>query len=275
MRSTLAILPILAACPGYPVVQTPNEGFVDLDGGEFHVCGQKDDGTVGCWNHSFGVPSDVVEGYGNGYDTLCLLGINGAKCVTTVESGRTDEVPAGHFVAIDVGRGTACAIDDAGAIHCWGDAASAAPAGAFTAITVGAGHATALADDGLAHSFGRYATIAPAGVAFRTIDAGYRATCGVTDRGALRCWANRDVDGGASVPIIDQIPAGEGFIAVATGTSHACALDAAGSPVCWGLGTAVGAETGGPYTDLATGSDYACGLGLDGSAECWGAVEAP
>jgi hypothetical protein len=82
----------------------------------------------------------------------------------------------------------------------------------------------------------------------------------------IECW-------GAAVP--GPLPTGF-YTQLALGDSHACALTAANSAVCWGE-TAQGQgglANAGPWTWIVAGYSVSCGLLSNGTARCFGLADA-
>ncbi len=62
-----------------------------------------------------------------------------------------------------------------------------------------------------------------------------------------------------------------GFTSVAGGGHHACALDEAGSVLCWGLNDqGQTSAPGGAFTALSTGRYHSCAVDAAGLLTCWG-----
>jgi Regulator of Chromosome Condensation (RCC1) repeat protein len=84
------------------------------------------------------------------------------------------------------------------------------------------------------------------------------------ENGSIACWG--DDSEGQSSP-----PSGTGYTDIAVGTAHACALNAAGTAVCWG-------DQPSSY-DLElvdiTADDYSCGLDSSNDLWCWSADDEP
>jgi hypothetical protein len=139
-----------------------------------------------------------------------------------------------------------------------------------------------------------------------------RHTCALSAGGAVYCWGD-DTDGqlGVGTPVAacrlgdlrffcsdrpERVQGRDGWLAVAAGGSHTCALDGEGRVHCWGsnrygqLGGITSLTCDGPggsvpcrrepgtVRDLgagmravASGASHSCALDADGRAFCWGA----
>ncbi|HYR11807.1 MAG TPA: Ig-like domain-containing protein [Longimicrobium sp.] len=195
----------------------------------------------------------------------------------------------------------------------------AVPGGArFASVTRGESHSCGLTADGRALCWGASARGAlgtgsilparrPAPVApelrFVQLSAGREHTCGVTAASELYCWGSnlagqtgpRADDRCASRVTIDHGPRRERASCsprpvrvmpdvpvrtVAAGDAHTCALDAGGTPWCWGDDfdqqvPRAGARptrvaTDQRFTSLWAGSRHTCALTAAGEAYCWG-----
>lgn len=117
--------------------------------------------------------------------------------------------PPGYWQDLDVSERFACAIDLAGALHCWGDDAggrTAPPSGTFTQVAVGRHHACALHADGTAACWGRNnagQSNPPTGT-FTEVAVADTISCGLRHDGTVECWGSHreftgtfvDLDGG-------------------------------------------------------------------------------
>jgi alpha-tubulin suppressor-like RCC1 family protein len=124
------------------------------------------------------------------------------------------------------------------------------------------------------------------------IAAGYEHTCALTAGGGVMCWGwnyfgqlGNGTNSGSYTPV-DVSGLGSGVQAVATGSSHTCALTAEGGVKCWGANLH-GPQGNGTRTDslapvdvsglgsgvqaIATGSGHTCALTAEGGVKCWGA----
>ena len=111
------------------------------------------------------------------------------------------------------------------------------------------------------------------------IAAGGQFTCAIA-AGSEWCWGEDfsgqtgdGATGGAPVLVPITVPIGA-VDQIATGTTHACAIDASQHLWCWGdsaAPTQLGAEQ---YTMLASGGDHNCANPTTGGLECWGSNDA-
>ena len=242
--------------------------FMDIDTNEGHSCGVETTGVASCWG------SNDWGQLGSGNPGLPP--ISSPQPVNTTR----------RFQRIATGKHHSCAIDQAGAVWCWG---------ANDAGQLG---------DGMGGSYTQ-ASIVPRQAMLSTgaavaIDAGDYHTCALTAVGALECWGLND-NGQVGVSISTRngclvfsstagspcvrAPAIVAFnLAVSTfsaGGRQTCAVDTAGALRCWGssfLGD--GSTTSGPtrvqvapgqtFRGVAVGGGHACGITSAGAGLCWG-----
>lgn len=252
----------------------------------------------------------------------------------------------GNWVAVGVGSNTSCALDRDGRVFCWGvndhgllgtgavagrvetPRAVEAPSLRFTQISVGAGYQCALTADGSAYCWGDnssgqlgtgdgtgnaiHPTAVVGGIRFRSITAGFNATCGIDfdDRGF--CWGDH-IEGQLGIgptsvcdperprcPFRSPMPIAGNlrFVQISVGFWHACGIARDGTAYCWGddsegaLGNhALPSRCGSSldrltcnaseprqvstqtrFTAISAGMMYSCGIAVGGAAYCWGAV---
>lgn len=226
---------------------------VSVDGG--HTCAIDDKGALWCWgNNDVGQLGDGTTDSSSTPRRVAALG-------TTV-------------VAVSVGGAGSCAIDDGGALWCWGNNSVGA---------VGDGTTTE-----------RHLPVKVPGLPGK-VEQVSCGTCAVVDDGTVWCWGG-NMYGALGVPITDPGPNGDDFTrsparvpsldgvaqVVRQGT---CALKHDRTLWCWGmndqgqLGTGVQAD---PYTpaqvtalgsavvQVAAGGEDACAVKTDKTLWCWG-----
>ena len=94
--------------------------------------------------------------------------------------------------------------------------------------------------------------------------------CAIRDAdSSIACW--NAVTVGGSDETIDTVPPGAYTTVCLTADDHACALDEAGYPTCWGDGPM--GEPVEPLSQLSCGYSDACGVTFDGRLLCWGACD--
>jgi alpha-tubulin suppressor-like RCC1 family protein len=288
-----------------PVVEGLNFAAVTVGG--FHSCGLTADGAAYCWGF-------------NGFGALGSGAYGDSWRPVAVGGGLT-------FKSIDAGTHHTCALTAAGNAYCWGSNSSGQLGSsgvktsaqpllvsggiAFTSLSAGGAHTCALTVDGVAYCWGENAggqlgvgenvgssaTPIPVGggLIFASLSAGESHTCGITRGGSLYCWGwnleNQLGDGILSTP--SAVPSGVAgitdVIGVGAGTSHSCAIDAAGAAYCWGQNlhgeTGNGSMTsdlfatpqrvGGSvaFQRLSAGRSHTCAEAVDGTWVCWGRNE--
>jgi alpha-tubulin suppressor-like RCC1 family protein len=125
----------------------------------------------------------------------------------------------------------------------------------------------------------------------RAIAAGAFHTCALTSAGAVQCWGENshgelgngsNTNSGMPVAVSGL---SSGFVAIAAGNGHACALSSAGAVQCWGdnqfgqLGNGTNANSRTPIivsrlpgrvVAIAAGAYHTCALTSAGAGLCWG-----
>ena len=179
------------------------------------------------------------------------------------------------FVSVAAGRVGSCAVDEDGAVHCWGrngDEQSALPADLRPVIqlSIGDGHGCALHEGGSVSCWGDNAGNAGDKATppddldpVLQLALGYEHSCALQRDGQLRCW-------GAHMPPDDLGPA----MQLTSGASHSCALLADGEVSCWGANDSgqlsVPSLPPGGVKSLVAGGNSSCALLAEGSVRCWG-----
>jgi len=153
-----------------------------------------------------------------------------------------------------------------------------------TAVALAAQFACALTSDGKVRCWGtgRLGNDGKPMANARPVEvAGVEGALELAASGALACarMATGVTCWGSDAHTIGAPPAGV-FTQIATGFTHACALDKKGTVVCWGAGDWAAK---GPYakpasiasaTHLATGDRHACVVTKDKKVQCWGQNDA-
>lgn len=283
-----------------------SSGIDALDAGGGHTCALTTGGGVKCWGYNlFGqlgdtstinrlVPVDV-DTLGSGVDiistggnhTCAITSGGGARCWGQNEYGqlgdnsttnRTSPVDVSNLTSgvdlIAAGGEHSCALVG-GISHCWGrNSVGQLGIGVFDF------RVSPVDVSGLSSGVSKIAT-------------GSEHTCAlIASTGGVKCWgSNSQGQLGDSTTIqrntpVDVSSLTSGVSAIATGSSHTCALIAStGGVKCWGynffgqLGDAsntnrlvpvdVAGLTSG-ISAIAAGGDFTCALTTGGGVKCWG-----
>ena len=244
---------------------TPNNvsglpfGSIALAAGYSHSCAVTSVGAAMCW----GLNLNSQLGDGTAIQRLLPVTVSGLSSGVTKVAG---------------GRSHSCALGSGGGVQCWGKNNNG-QLGTGTAPT--ADQATPAGVSGL-------------GSGVIAIGAGFDHNCAVTGAGAVKCWgANFGAQLGdpAANVIFEAAPIQvvgltSGFIAVAAGSDHSCALSSGGAMKCWGdnasgaIGNGtltlvidspsdvVGLSSG--VTAITAGQFHSCALVTGGGVKCWG-----
>lgn len=114
---------------------------------------------------------------------------------------------AGSVVSVSVSRSFACALDDLGAVYCWGSVPSVGPTAPRRVVVEGV--AQVASTDGV--------------ICVRRTD------------GAAQCWGTGPIGNGSAASRDPATVSGlSGVVDLAIGSSHACAVLDDGSARCWG-----------------------------------------
>lgn len=207
------------------------------------------------------------------------------------ETGRAAATPARQVTVtqttpplrrrtITAGEGHTCALDTVGQAWCWGwDWSGQLGDGATSSRERGE------ADDPVAVAGDRtYAAITAGSYHTCALDPGGRAWCWGRDwEGQVGDAPTNQADKHEPVPVVGD----RTFTAVAAGSYHTCALDAAGLAWCWGwdrygqVGNGTRHQTdsvasptavagGHRFVSLTARSGYTCGVDTDHRTWCWG-----
>jgi alpha-tubulin suppressor-like RCC1 family protein len=241
-----------------PVAATSlTEPAVAIAAADWHTCALTSRGAVKCW----------------GYNPDGELGDG-----TTSSSSRAIDVEGlgTGVVALAAGRAHTCARLRTGEVRCWGR-------GDMDQLGNGIPTVREVPTDVVGLGAG----------AIEVATAEHHA-CAVSADGTASCWGQNFSgelgDGTASSRSIASAVTGMGspLIAIATGTTHSCAITQRNAVWCWGFG--VYGQLGDGYkenraepvatmrldgnaAELALGSVHSCALTLEGEVRCWGSNE--
>ena len=229
-----------------------------LSSGGDSTCAIREDLTLWCWG---------MNNYGQlGHGTTSQ---GTMPAVVQLPSGITP-------LAVTVGGNHACALDDAGAVYCWGYNNEG---------QLGLGNTT--------QSDSPIQVTLPASTRALAISAGEAHTCAILDDQSITCWG-RNTYGQVGDGTTDNrqqptsvILSGQNDpVMIASGFQSTCALFDDGSLQCWGrnaygeLGIGSTVDSASPQSvlsmsahdayDVSLGNGFACAAFHDGSARCWG-----
>lgn len=197
------------------------------------------------------------------------------SCDSPTAPSRTGGVPTVRRVI--AGEVSACALDNAGAVLCWGRSSPYWEYGASPVMIPG--------------SFGPVPAAAPA-LASLARGTGTHS-CGIAPTGAALCWARGgsgqlgrgflEATGNAPAEVVG----GHSWTSLSVGRLITCGITGDAIGYCWGLDqggevgnadTLLGVRVSSPYAladslrwrSIAAGWLHACGVTLDGTAYCWG-----
>jgi alpha-tubulin suppressor-like RCC1 family protein len=274
-------------------------GVKAITAGENHSCALTTGGGVKCW----GANEVGVGQLGNGseYDSVWPVDVWGL--ISGVK-------------AIAAGGNNTCALLDNGTLKCWGGNFANQPVdvtglSGVKAVSAGGRHICALLDTGGVKCWGwnSYGQLGNAtnidstepvdvtglGSGVSAVKAGHNHTCALLSTGAVKCWGwNRSGQLGdgtnlnSSKPVsLPDLPLG--FVSIAAGGRHTCALLQTGQAKCWGangegqLGIGpisfpeqpmqVGGLSQG-VAEIVAGSYHNCVVLDTGGLECWGMNDA-
>ncbi|MFN7725672.1 MAG: PKD domain-containing protein [Rubrivivax sp.] len=225
-----------------------------IAGGDGHACANTPSGGLKCWG--FNSTGQLGNGSTNNSST--------AVDVFGLESG---------IVSVATAAYSTCALNQAGAVHCWGLNGSG---------QVGDGS-----------NINRSTPVAVSGLASGVvaISAGWEHMCALTSAGTVKCWgagSNGQLGQGSianSRTPVDVVGLPSGVVAISTGAYHSCALTSAGTVRCWGAnfsgqlgnGTTSSSTTPVAVLGLEAGAvaldafgEHSCAITSARGLLCWG-----
>lgn len=249
----------LVACSGDPTGPTqPGTDTRRISVGESTVCAMHSSGTVYCWGDNtpyqqFGeqVPGKffVAEPYavalanparlagGSSIHMCAITPGGGAMCWGRASHGQlgsgsfgTPAAPtmvAGDIAWSDifVGRISTCGVSTAGVGYCWGSNNAGEIGNA--SIPLGTNSLGPVPVEG--------------GLAFSSVVAGWRHSCGITTAGSVYCWGENtqgQLGRGQADSVFHQTPAPvagtDRFVQLSLGGRHTCGITTDGRAMCWG-----------------------------------------
>lgn len=251
------------------------EGATKIAAGSQFACALVANGRVKCWGtgqiaNDGKAVANVRATDVSGVEGAVELAASGVlACARTAsevkcwggDDATTAAAPKGKFTELAVGVTHACALDERGAVTCWGSGdwgakGAFAKPGVTSALHLATGdrHACVVAKDKRVLCWGQNdagqlgtkpdanAHKKPAPVPSVTnavgVVAGEESSCAILADGSARCWgANGEGELGLGRASSDERPAKIGVDGVAglcIATTHACALTKSGAVLCWG-----------------------------------------
>ena len=227
--------------------------------------------------NSFATGANHVCAVANNRHAYCW-GKNDDAQVGTGSASFIEPVPqrvgvAMPLTAVSAGSAHSCAIDQAGAVWCWGREANG---------RLGRGGAP---------SNPAIPLVVSSSAQFTQVAAGGAHTCGLDTSGAGICWgAGSSGQLGDGVGMDRSTPAGVGFdthwLVISAGAVHTCAVAKTDqSAWCWGGNTSaqIGDSStsdqifptaiapGRSFSTISAGGGHSCAVTTAGAAQCWGA----
>lgn len=237
-----------------PVAVGGASGLASVSYGS-HACGLSASGAAACWGNN-------AQGQlGSGSTDL------GGPTPVTVSGGLT-------FVSIRAANSSSCGVTSGRDAFCWGYN----PWG-----NLGLGYFSFYGP--------RVPTKVVGGLAWQTVDASGKTTCGVTTGGDAYCWGANDfgqlgtgVTDTSSVAAPLRVTGSLTFAAITIGGHHVCGLTTGGTAYCWGANTygtlgngttvastvPVAAAGNLTFTAISAGGAHTCGVATGGAVYCWG-----
>jgi alpha-tubulin suppressor-like RCC1 family protein len=174
--------------------------------------------------------------------------------------------------AISAGNATTCALDESGALWCWGSGGSGM-------LGNGQGESSLL----------------PVRVAsdetFAYVAVGASHTCAIDDAGQAWCWGENNAgqlgngdETGETRLLPDPVAGGHQFVNITAAGGHTCAVDESGGGWCWGADVELGnGETevgnrfeptpvlgGHAFSTISANVLHTCAVEQNGDGYCWG-----
>lgn len=261
-----------AQCWGESLGPAPQGPMLSIDVAAQHACAVGVDERLLCWG-SDGIGQGVVPGgfhrrVVTAADYACALSTEGAvACWGT--NALMSAVPVGSgFTRLYAGDHVACAARDGEPLECWGDVRSWLRADAitdFNDVAIGDHFLCwVVADDALCLGDPAVGVpLLPNGI-FTAAAASGDTLCAVDDSARIVCVGGQPME----VRISTRRA---GMERVATGASHSCSIDDAGSLRCWGRDDhGQASPAAGDALAIDANGDHACAIGATGTLRCWG-----
>jgi|GEM_PF-634656 len=209
------------------------------------------------------------EGFGNNTLSATAPGLSGSPVLFNASvAPATPTLLNATTTGVALAASGSCALTSRGSVKCWGTNHQVSASPALTPLDF-----PGLSTDVVALAARRF------------------HSCALSSSGGVKCWGenvygqlgNGITSAWESIPVMVEGLA-SGVSAIATGSSHSCALTAQGAVKCWGDNTygQVDGMTGSGMTPLqvpgleagviaiTAGGTHTCALMLEGTVRCWG-----
>jgi alpha-tubulin suppressor-like RCC1 family protein len=228
-------------------------GVMAIAAGDNHTCALMNTGNLKCWgNNLSGQLGNADLAYAN--IPAMVMGLGGGT--TAIAAGWLDT----------------CALNNAGAVKCWG---------------------LLLSGNDSFNDSSTPVDVTSLGIGVKAIAVGHSNTCALTNRSGVMCWGFGDEgqlgDGTTtnSATPVNVIGLGIGVKAIAVGGEHTCALTNTDGVMCWGanfdgqLGNGTTNNNANPtpisvtglnggVTAITAGFGHTCALMNTSAVMCWG-----
>ncbi len=198
---------------------------------------------------------------GSGSTQPCYVG-NDGKAYCIADDGSTTQLSALPGTAVNVtGQNfttAACAVNDAGAVHCeqyavLGTTAAFAASGAVQVSGAQTGWCALVGSAVSCKGVGEDAPMLPQGELPTEIACFYNGCCALSDAGKAYCWGNTAAIGGTGSGVTEvPTPSGKKVVALGPGQDNMCLVLEGGQVQCWGEDW--NKQIGGGGTNKTTGA---------------------
>ena len=259
-----------------------------VGGGVDHTCAILDDESTKCWGYNLYGQTGLPTAHRG--DQPGEMGEN--LILVDLDIDKEEEVEGGPEFTLAMGQIHTCAIDENGALTCWGAAGNGRLGMVLAAEDT---HACTDAGETTTVDCRKIPTEVNLGTGRSALEValGFQHTCAVLDDGSLKCWGSNGYgqvgDGSTTernTPTRVALGDGRSATGVSLGQQHTCALLDDGSVKCWGVNSqgqtgdgirnlvqepySVTLPSGKTAVAIRGGGNFSCALLNDQSLSCWG-----